>query len=295
MSREPSSEPSSAVVALRKMIAADVPLAMELKNIAGWNQTERDWLGYLTYEPEGCFVAEVGGRAIGTATSIHYDDRFGWIGMVLVHPDARRLGIGTKLLRHTIEYLQQRGTSCVKLDATAMGRKVYVPMGFVDEYELSRFEGTAPAESTAAVTNVASLTTGDLKEVIEFDAPVFGAERAHVIDSMSRRNPEYCFLARDGSRIRGYLIAREGRNAAQIGPWVAQDGATAERLLAAFFQRVRGRRVFVDVPHPNDAGCTLIRSYGFTVQRGFARMHLGENRHPGIPAHVFGTSSAEKG
>ena len=97
---------------------------------AGWNQTERDWRGYLSYDPEGCFVAEVRGQPAGTATTIRYGDRFGWIGMVLVHPDHRRLGLGTRLLKQAIARLQECGVRCTKLDATPMGRTVYVPLGF---------------------------------------------------------------------------------------------------------------------------------------------------------------------
>lgn len=281
---------------LRRMEPADVPFAMELKNLAGWNQTARDWQGYLEFAPEGCFVAEVAGARVGTATTIAYGQSCGWIGMVLVHPDARRGGFGTRLLRHAIAHLQARGVSCVKLDATPMGKRVYVPMGFRDEYELSRYEGVAPAGAEATAAAVQFFTEGDLPEVTAFDAIAFGAERGGVLRSMSRRNLAYCFVARDAAqRISGYLIAREGQNAVQIGPWIARDAAVADDLLGAFFRRVSGRRVFVDVPHPNAAACALIAGHGFKVQRGFTRMFLGENRHPGEPASVFGTSSAEKG
>ena len=286
---------SPAEATLRRMELADVTRAMELKNLAGWNQTEKDWRGYLQFEPEGCFVAEAGGVRAGTATTLAYGDRVGWIGMVLVHPDARRFGIGTRLLRHAIDYLQRRGVACVKLDATPLGKKVYVPLGFRDEYELSRYEGLAPAGDAATAPAVQYLTDGDLAEVTAFDAPLFGAERGAVLRSMGRRNPELCFVSRDASGVRGYLIAREGQNAVQLGPWVARDAAVAQELVGAFFRRVTGKKVFVDVPHPNAAGCTLIAKHGFTVQRGYARMFLGENRHPGQPACVFGTSGAEKG
>lgn len=282
-------------VTIRQLRAEDIPFAMEVKNLAGWNQTARDWAGYLEYEPDGCFIAEAGGRPVGTATAIRYADRFGWIGMVLVHPDARRLGIGTRLLRRTIEYLQQRGVKCVKLDATPMGRKVYVPMGFRDEYELSRYEGNAPTAAAPTSAAVQFLTERDLAEVSVLDAEAFGAERMKVLQSMSARNPEFCFARREGGKITGFLIARHGQNAVQIGPWIARDAAGADELLRAFWRRVPGKRVFVDVPHPNAAGIALMVRDGFTVQRGYSRMFLGENANPGRPEWVFGTSSAEKG
>jgi GNAT superfamily N-acetyltransferase len=295
--------PAPTEVSLRALRPDDIPFAMEVKNIAGWNQSARDWAGYLEYEPDGCFIAEVNGKKAGTAMAIAYGQRFGWIGMVLVHPDARRLGIGTRLLKRTIEYLQQRGVKSVKLDATPMGRQVYVPMGFRDEYELSRYQGDAPADVAPTSAAVQFMTERDLPELTAFDAPVFGAERPLVLRSMSSRNPEFCFVRREVpegkkagvSPINGYIIARHGQNAVQIGPWIARDAAGADELLRAFWKRVPGKKVFVDVPHPNAAGIELIRQYGFTVQRGYSRMFLGENAFPGRPELVFGTSSAEKG
>ena len=284
------------MITIRAFTTADVPLASELRRLAGWNQTDRDWLGYLEFEPTGCFVAEIDGVGAGTATTITYGDRFGWIGMVLVHPEQRRFGVGTALLRHAIAYLQQRGVSSIKLDATPMGKKVYVPLGFVDEYDLARYEGIAPAlPERLERGGTGPLRESDVAEVAAFDAPIFGAERRAVIASLARRNPEYCFVARGPGGVAGYLIAREGANAVQLGPWLAQDAATAETLLRAFFARVPGARVFVDVLEPNAGARALIAGCGFTVQRPFARMYFGKNVSPGDPGRVFGTSGAEKG
>jgi GNAT superfamily N-acetyltransferase len=286
---------TSSDVSFRRFGRSDIPFAHELKNIAGWNQTQADWEGYCEFEPEGCFVAETCGRPVGTATTIRYADGVGWIGMVLVHPDFRRGGIGTLLLRHAIDYLRRMGTPSIKLDATPMGRKVYVPLGFVDEYEVARYEGVAPPTTGLAAGNVSPLTSAQLAGVAAFDTPVFGADRTRVLAALSRRNPEYCFVATDAGRVSGYLIAREGHQAIQLGPWVAQDSAVAERLLLALFARVGGRRILVDVPGPNRVGREQIEQYGFAVQRGFTRMFLGSNPRPGFPEKFFGTGGAEKG
>lgn len=280
---------------LRGLTSADVSFAAGLNALIGWNQTERDWRGYLEFAPGGCFVAEVGGQRAGTATTIAYGNRFGWVGMVLVRPEFRRLGLGTRLLRHTIDFLRSRGTGCVKLDATPMGRPVYLPLGFVDEYEVSRYQVTAGPPAAVAAEEVEPLAQVDFSALTALDAAVFGAERPVVLRAMGARDPALCFAVSAAGRIRGYAIARQGREAVQLGPWIAEDPDTAERLLVAVLARVAGRRVFVDVPHPNPAGRALVERYGFTVQRGFTRMFLGENRFPGEPEKVYGTSGAEKG
>ena len=92
-------------------------------------------------QPAGCFIARFDGRDVGTVTTTAYDGRFGWVGMVLVHPDARRKGVGTALLMHGIRYLETKGVAAVKLDATPTGKKLYQTIGFTDEYLLERRQG----------------------------------------------------------------------------------------------------------------------------------------------------------
>lgn len=277
------------------MLGGDVPFAHSLRQIAGWNQTMNDWRGYLAYDPEGCFVAEVDGKPAGTATTIHYGKKFGWIGMVLVHPDHRRLGIGTQLLDRAIARLRECDVRCIKLDATPMGKKVYGPLGFVAEYEIARYEGIVPPLELPPTKEVVALANVDFAAVVELDARAFGAERAEVLRSLGSRDPALSFAVTSATGLAGFLIAREGANAVQIGPWIARDADVAEQLLRACFARVPGRKLFVDVVDPNPAAAAMLRSFHFNVQRTLTRMYLGENAHPGEPALVFGISSPEKG
>ena len=124
---------------LRLMTEADIPAGMRLKELAGWNQTASDWERFLCASPAGCFVAESGGRVCGTATTIIYEGRFAWIGMVLVDPEYRGRGIGTRLLGQAIEHLDAVGVPTLKLDATPQGRPIYAKLGFVSEYEVERW------------------------------------------------------------------------------------------------------------------------------------------------------------
>jgi N-acetylglutamate synthase-like GNAT family acetyltransferase len=92
---------------LRVMTEQDVPGGLRLNTICGWNQTATDWLRFLQQSPNGCFVMESNSKIVGTATTISYENRFAWIGMVLVDPDFRSQGIGTQLLHKAIEHLDE--------------------------------------------------------------------------------------------------------------------------------------------------------------------------------------------
>src|SRR5271167_324624 len=123
---------------IRTMTPADIPAGMRLKDAAGWNQTKEDWARFLEANPEGCFVTEWNGEVTGTVTTITYENRFAWIGMVLVHPELRGRGIGTALLARAIDYLDAQGIPCAKLDATPQGKLLYERLGFQVEYHLER-------------------------------------------------------------------------------------------------------------------------------------------------------------
>lgn len=278
---------------IRLMREADLPFAMNLKNLARWNQTERDWRNYLSFEPHGCFVAEVSGVPAGTATTITYPQQVGWIGMVLVHPDRRRQGIGTALLRHSIDYLRGRGMASIKLDATLMGMKVYVPLKFAVEYELFRMEGIARSQTRVPFPRV---TPSDLRSLIAFDTESFGVNRGRALTQLLADSPALSYVEKDdGGKVNGYLLARPGYEAYQIGPWVAASPHIAERLFRQALSDLFGERVFLDVPLSNPLTLEIVQGLGFIKQREFVRMFLGVNYFPAVAERIYASSSAEKG
>ena len=82
------------MTALRLMSESDLSFADSLRAGAGWNQTPQDWQRLLALEPEGCFVAQWNDLLAGTVTTTRFGTKLAWIGMLLVHPQFRRRGIG---------------------------------------------------------------------------------------------------------------------------------------------------------------------------------------------------------
>ena len=91
------------MILFRCMNREDIAAGLSLCRAAGWNQCLNDWNIFLELSPEGCRVAVVDGvKIVGTVTTVRYQDHFSWIGMALVDPDWRRMGIGMEL---RLEYL----------------------------------------------------------------------------------------------------------------------------------------------------------------------------------------------
>src|ERR1051325_8211177 len=215
--------PTSAI-RLRNLTRADIPFAMALKSAAGWNQTEPDWERFLDLEPDGCFLAEYESQPAGTVTALCYERKFGWIAMMLVDPQRRRLGIASVLLKSAVDYLQSRGVETAKLDATPMGKTLYDQFGFHDEFRFERRVRNSPPPPASA--SCAPILPRDLDRIAEFDAAIFGADRGPLLASLLRNTPGLCFQT-DG----GFVMGRPGATDTQIGPLVATDRLAAARLL----------------------------------------------------------------
>jgi GNAT superfamily N-acetyltransferase len=275
---------------LRLMTWSDIPAGMRLKDIAGWNQTPADWERFLSAHPEGCFVAEVDGKVVGTATTIVYEGRFAWISMVLVDPNYRGRGIGTRLLEKAIEHLDACGVATMKLDATPEGKPIYERLGFVAEYEIERWI----LERTPRALPLAS-PWPKLEGILEVDREVFGADRSTLLRSIHRDAPDLTLARHAFGKLSGYTLGRRGSHGDHLGPWMSCDAVSARTLLDEFLQRSGREVVFMDCLKMNPYASQLARARGFKFSRPFTRMYRGPNRYPGSPHLVCAVLGPEFG
>ena len=124
-------------ITLRPMTPQDIPFGLKLSQAAGWNQVAADWVMLLEQSASGSYLACYNGVEAGTVTTVTYQKRFHWIGMMLVAAEYRRLGIGTILLEAAIDSVKAHGIVC--LDATPAGKQLYDTLGFQDIYCLGRW------------------------------------------------------------------------------------------------------------------------------------------------------------
>lgn len=263
---------------LRVMNSEDIPAAVRLKDAAGWNQTAVDWKRFLAASPEGCSVAECDGRVVGTSATIVYEDRFAWIGMIVVDQQHRGQGIGTALLVQAIQYLDSRSVPCMKLDATPEGKPLYKKFGFVSEYDIERWMLNRQSDE-----NVAGKALEEIDDVLQLDREVFGADRGGLLHSLNATTPEFTQVIRQETKINGYALGRHGSRADQLGPWIACNEHVAAKLLDEFLRRSGRELVFVDCVQSNPWVLPLIKARGFEFLRPLTRMFRGINRHAGRP------------
>jgi GNAT superfamily N-acetyltransferase len=282
---------------LRVMTEQDIPVGLRLNTLSGWNQTAVDWHRFLDNSPGGCFVMEHDSKVVGTATTISYENRFAWIGMVLVDPEYRKQGIGTELLRKTIEYLDQLHIPTVKLDATPLGKPLYQKLGFVPEFEIERLVLKRPSEAASTALRLTRTHVGkvEMEPVVRIDREVFGANRGFLLHSLFREAPELALSVREDGPPQAYAFGRRGAFADHLGPWTATSRESAEELLRGFLARSSRETLIVDCVKSNVVACELLSACGFAPSRPLTRMTRGPNTFPGSPDLMWAILGPEFG
>src|SRR5690349_10436937 len=259
----------SPAIEIRLLFESDIPAAMQLKEAAGWNQTESDWQRLLALEPNGCFAAVKDGRLAGTTTTTTYGNELAWIGMVLVDPQQRRQGIATRLMNVALEYLKEK-VATVKLDATAEGKPLYERLGFRVESVLERWSGTPN------VRNAETPQVLDHDDLLALDRVAFNADRSKLIEKLidDACVPPVLLRATDGT-LNGYALARRGTNADYVGPVVAKSPQHVESLLDQVLGELPGRRIYIDFNTECGADPSVLSDRGFVKERDLIRMSAG--------------------
>ena len=275
---------------IRRLTEADLLAAEELRRIAGWNQTINDWRLLLSLEPQGCFAFVEDDRVLGTVTTTTYGRDLAWIGMMLVHPDHRRRGIGTRLMRAALDHLKGLGIGCIRLDATPVGLPVYQKLGFVAEWTLTRYQGTVvPAPEASAARE---LLESDWAAVEEMDAAAFGVRRSRLLRSVAKLSRYVLVLQEPGV---GYGMLRPGSHYDYLGPLVCSRSESAYPLIAGLLNKAAGRSVFWDVPDDNASAKGLAQQFGFQPVRALTRMRLGPKNVQSDPAAQLGIADPSVG
>src|SRR5262245_31002104 len=141
------------------------PLSME----AGWNQVAADWRLMLTLG-RGYGVRGRDSNWIASALALPLGPVC-WLSMVLVTQPIRGQGLGTRLLTRLIAEVEASGAAA-GLDATELGRPIYLPLGFRDVYSLSRWHAPlAVREALPPPPGIAigPATADDLERICAYD------------------------------------------------------------------------------------------------------------------------------
>ncbi|MEJ2119612.1 MAG: GNAT family N-acetyltransferase [Alphaproteobacteria bacterium] len=288
--------PSAAGLRQLDLTPADAADGVALSTRIGWNQALPDW-DYMLAAGEGVGLRAADGTLVASAMALPYG-RFSWICMVLVDPDYRRQGLATKLMDAVVARQEAAGR-VPGLDATPDGREVYRRIGFEEDYRSGRYRaeqvdlGAADLPDLPNVT-IRPLQESDLPAIAAMDEAVFGGDRSALLKHLLTRVPGAPHGAWRGGDLAGYVFAREGREAHQVGPLVANNPDVAIGLARAALGGIDGP-VYLDAPDAQAEFVAWLASSGFALQRPFFRMYRGRAEGFDDPAQIYAIAGPELG
>ena len=245
----------------------------------GWNPGLADALAFLAADLGGFIGAFVDDVMVAGISAVAYDDRFGFIGLYICHPDHRGRGHGRAVWDAA---MQRLGDRTVGLDGVPEQQSNYRRMGFVTAYETVRMTGTLPPSVWGAYQSVL-----EVSRVASLDRAAFPADRTDFLRSWITR-PNRAFTLGDVSAPTAFAVWRPCRQAAKVGPLIASDTAAAIAMLGAIEGEVQ-----LDVPTQRREFLFELEQMGFQAGFSTARMYRGVTL--GLPATLFSPCTLELG
>lgn len=293
-----------AEVCLRSMEAADVPAAdvvfklafgkefglpdpMAFRGDAGLVRNR-----FLMY-PEGCVVAERGGRVVGFSIVSRWGS-VGVFGPVCVHPDHWNRGLARRLVGESVARFDAWGCRAAGLftnPGSPRHLRLYQAFGFWPRHlTLVMARGTAgvdPAPDYASLAASPGERAGLIEEAKEISTAAFaGLDLGREIESVVELGYGDTLLLREGGRLAGFAVCHYGKGSeggsaalyvkvAQIRPGAGARAAFLRLLQAckSHAARLGFARILAGVNTGRHDAYRTMLDYGFRSEFHGVRMH----------------------
>jgi len=200
-----------------------------------------------------------------------YGEAAAWIGLILVDTACRGQGYGAALFARSIQKARELAGEAVGLDASDLGRPVYLKKGFVDVAPIDRWSGilkTSPASPARK-----AVTASTFERVAELDTTACSIDRSRLLLHMME-DPAILSFEIPGA---GHAFLSPGRLHPHLGPVVATEDAVFETLLDQAGRVLQGAEVVIDaIRTPSSSG--ILSAHGLRIDRELTRMTLSRPR-----------------
>ncbi len=204
----------------------------------------------------------IGDQLVGTVTTIIYDRRLAWIGMMLVDAGHRGQGHGQRSLPAALDFLDRSARLVRQARRDARRKRLYEKHGFVVEHasNAGHSRGQRSARSATSRRGLRCRHPAPfrrMEDLFALDRELFGADRRGLCNRWQTSRRTSCSFARAAPQVTGYALwpARHARR-----PSRTVDGARRARRPTDFSHRSsinrigRSRSSTALVPALGDAG-----------------------------------------
>lgn len=262
----------------------EVPLVLSWAKVEGWNPGLDDAAAFFATDPEGFFVAEVAGAPVAAISVVNHGSEIAFLGLYLCLPAFRGRGIGYGLWQYALTHA---GARVVGLDGVPDQQENYRKSGFDLVGSTYRYEGSVtPADASA----LRPFATEDLASLSALDAEATGYAKRDFLAAWLPGTPDReTYVLEEDHVIKGFATIRRCTHGAKIGPFTAQDMASAETLLRGLSALWPDRPLILDVPEDQTQLTQFCLSEGMEAAFNTARMYRGQAPEPGALISSAGT------
>jgi len=250
---------------------ADLAAGLRLSTQAGWNQVAADWQRVYDLCPGAFFAGRLDGRVVATGCAASYGTAAAWIGLILVDEEMRGRGYGGILFDRALERARELVGDAVGLDASPLGRPVYLKKGFVDVAPIDRWGGALRRSDRS--TPLASVTSSTFDRVAALDREACGVDRSALLRHLADDRTVKSFVLPG----EGHAFLYPGRLHAHLGPVVATSDAAFAVLLDQAARALDGGEVMIDVIR-TPSSSALLESRGLRMTRELRRMTVSRSQ-----------------
>jgi GNAT superfamily N-acetyltransferase len=264
---------------LTRLSESDIPGLIALSDQLGWD--------YAVPELQTALGAGIAfghktadGLLVSSAAIFPYGEQLASLGVVMVHSEHRRSGLGRTVTRRVLDWLEEESSFVpgqqipVVLVATAMGRPLYETLGFHTVETLHKCltdRYLAPEQpftllqgyELVPVSEEEATAEALFEQLVQLDAAAVGGDRRDFLRLRLQQAEQRFVLLQEGQPV-GFGLGVQGPAYRVLGPIVAPDEATA-RSLVDTLARAKEGELRIDVPSCHDGLVTMLTKCGFEV------------------------------
>jgi GNAT superfamily N-acetyltransferase len=235
----------------------------------GWNPGVEDAAAFWRADPEGFFVATVGGDLAASISVVNHTEDFAFLGLYIARPEFRGQGIGYGLWQHA---LKNAGARVVGLDGVPDQQANYAASGFELFSATTRFTGDVAAAESGQVRLAAP---GDAAALVDLEAAASDVRKPVYLGAwFASAESRQTWVMRGAEGVAGFCTARRCLEGVKIGPLWAEREGDAKALITHVAAQMGGP-VTLDVPDTSASLKGLCQALGLTPGFATARMYRG--------------------
>lgn len=185
----------------------EIHLMLEWARVEGWSLGLDDASIFQIADPSGFFIGYFNNTPVAAISNVRYSSEFSFIGLYIVKPEFRGLGLGHQIWQHALNY--SGGVTSSGLDGVVEQQANYVKSGFKLEQRNIRYSLAKNAILNYNDANLKTIDLLNLQAVLNYDTDFFPTRRDKFLTAWLLASHAKSFAYIVNNKIQGYGVIRD--------------------------------------------------------------------------------------